>query len=192
MNIVDFARELMAFFEGIPGVKKCALYGSLVGKYDEYSDVDIALDVSGQDNGCFVQNIPAWMGQKYSVIFADFAPSLAPEKYVVSVAVDAEHPFRIVDIACEANPHRSSVTREQLSQLNDPYDHILKLFIANLKHFRRGLACGSDICRMYGKVFGHADLPENEVKMLGQVFAWLCENGQERHMPVLDALKAYM
>ena len=56
----------------------------------------------------------------------------------IPVAMDTENPFWVVDITCTANPHCTAVTKRELSALNNLYDHTLKLFTANLKHYIRG------------------------------------------------------
>ena len=70
LSIKDFANELCIFLTNIPEVKSCSLYGSLSkGTYDEYSDIDIAIDVSGIDNGLFIMKLPELLARKYDIIF---------------------------------------------------------------------------------------------------------------------------
>ena len=106
MELIDYANELCSFLASIPEIKHCFLYGSLSkGTDDEYSDIDIEIDVSGIDNGMFLTKVSNILSQKYQVVFIDYAPSLAPEKYVVSAAISTFNPFMVVDICCVANPH---------------------------------------------------------------------------------------
>ena len=54
-SLRDTATEIVAFLNEIPMVRKCEIYGSLAtNTYDELSDIDIEIDVSGYDNGQFM------------------------------------------------------------------------------------------------------------------------------------------
>ena len=47
MLLEEFARDICDYFETLPQVKQCRLYGSLSRKtFDKYSDIDLELDVS--------------------------------------------------------------------------------------------------------------------------------------------------
>ena len=179
MDAITLAQELKDFFGQRPEVRSVSLYGSIVkGTADSYSDIDIKLDVSGYDNGRFLFGVPAMLEEKYPVLYSDFAPSLAPEQYVVSCALSEENPFLVVDVNCAAEPHVTSVARGDLK--NDPVTHVLKLWVANAKHLIRGQECYHDICKMHRKSVGDA-LPEGqELAMLRQTLIWLEEHVPER------------
>lgn len=170
-------KDLTAFLTGLPSVRSLTLYGSLAeGREDAYSDIDIALDVSGTDNGVFLLDLPELLAQKYPVLYTDFAPSLAPDKYILTAAIYPEKPFLLLDISVTAEPHCSSVTKEMLVVRNDLYSHTLKLFTANLKHFLRGADCDRDIRKMAGRLLGYQEnalLPD----ILRHTWQWLTENG---------------
>ncbi len=190
--IKSFANEVCTFLRSLPEVKSCGLYGSVSdGTYDEYSDIDIEIDVSGVDNGLLATRIPDILSEKFDVIFYDFAPSLAPEKYVVSMALNTDNPFMMVDVACTANPHFDTVSKQQLSSLNNLYDHTLKVFVANLKHFLRGVDCYDDISKMYGRIFRDRDAYDEE-QMLNAVYEWLQENAEPRHEEYIALFEDYM
>ncbi len=141
-------------FEKKPEVNFCKIYGSLSrGDYDEYSDIDIEVVVSGYDNGKFLKRAPEILNEIYPVIFSDYATSLMPNEYIVSCAISKENPFLIVDIKCSSALHIMSISKRDI--VNDKNTHILKLWVANAKHYLRGIDCESDINRMYKKVFGH-------------------------------------
>lgn len=73
-----FADEVCSFLEELPEVNSCHLYGSLSDdSHDEYSDIDIEIDVSGIDNGVFATKLPDILSENFNVIFYDYAPSLA-------------------------------------------------------------------------------------------------------------------
>ena len=168
---------LSAFLCSHPSVRSAALYGSLAeGREDMYSDIDLALDVSGTDNGQFLLTLPAYLQEKYPVLYMDFAPSLAQEKYILTAAVYPEEPFLLLDISVIAEPHFRTVTKEMLSSRNDLYSHTLKVFSANLKHYLRGMDCAADIRKMFGRLPG---LPETDspAGMLLETHRWLSQNG---------------
>ncbi|MBR6791437.1 MAG: nucleotidyltransferase domain-containing protein [Oscillospiraceae bacterium] len=192
MHVMKFAEELIGELSSLPGVKNCRLYGSLsTGTWDQYSDIDIQLDVSGCDNGQFILELPKLLSERYGLVFYDYAPSLAPGKYVVSLALDGAHPFRMVDIGCTAEPHCPSVSREELSGLNNRYDHLLKLFIANLKHHIRKADCHADILRMYRKVFEECS-GLSDHQMLEEVFGWLDRKALPKYRPLIKALREHL
>ena len=187
--------ELTAFLTAHPSVRSLTLYGSLAeGREDRFSDIDIALDVSGTDNGTFLLTLPEILAQKYPVLYTDYAPSLAPDKYILTAAIYPEEPFLLLDISVTASPHCTTVTRGMLSERNDPYSHTLKLFTANLKHYLRGTDCDRDIRKMTGRLPGYdeaAPLPD----MLRYTYLWLTENGSSemqtyltRFLPSMEQL----
>lgn len=192
MQILEYAQEIIRYLYTLPNVKACRLYGSLAGNtFDAYSDIDIELDVSGADNGQYLLRLPALVGKHFPVVFYDYSPSLAPEKYVVSIATDSQNPFQIIDIACTARPHCKSVSADTLRAQNDPYAHILKLFTANLKHFLRGKNVCADVQRMHQKIFGAPSLTD-EKEMLEKTYKWLKTHAQKRQQPYVCALKKYL
>ena len=78
----EFVKEIFEFLNDMPEVQSCKIYGSLsAGNYDEFSDLDLVIDVSGIDNGMFLTKLPQLFEEKYDVIFYDYTPSLA-RKYV--------------------------------------------------------------------------------------------------------------
>lgn len=177
--LAETAGRIMALLNEMPEVKKCCLYGSLAeGKSDELSDIDINIDVSGYDNGKFMLVLAERLGKQIPVFYSDYAPSLVPEKYIVSLAVDEDRPTLVVDLCCCAQPHCSSVTAQQVRALNDTFSHMLKLWTANWKHYVRGKNCRSDILRMAGKIgiSGAEAKPEGE--LLEETLQWL-----EAHAP---------
>ena len=179
-NRMEKAKELMRLLNALPQVHSCTLYGSLAANGgDALSDIDIALDVSGCDNGAFALALPQLLGEKLPVLYSDYAPSLAPEKYVVSVALDENDPFLIVDLCCTATPRCTAVTRQQLNERNDRCTHILKLWIANLKHFARGVDNRTDILHMTKKL-GLGMQNQSSAELLEETLQWLEKNAPSR------------
>lgn len=192
MTIRDFAAELQSYLSSLPEVKACRLYGSLsTEEDDEYSDIDMEVDVSGTDNGAFITELPARLAERYSVIFCDYAPSLAPEKYIVTLALHEDAPFMLLDITCTATPHVASRSKQDIRALNDGYDHTLKLFAANLKHHLRGADCHADILKMHDRIFGK-EHTKNDKQMLTAVYGWLDEHAEDRHRGYVAGFAAYM
>ena len=68
-SLRDTANEIIAFLNEISAVKKCSIYGSLAtNTYDELSDIDIEIDVSGYDNGQFMlELVDALKGNSASI-----------------------------------------------------------------------------------------------------------------------------
>ena len=177
----SLAENIMALLNDMPEVKACALYGSLSdGQYDELSDIDINVDVSGHDNGRFMLTLAERLSQHISVYYNDYAPSLVPEKYIVSIAIDEEHPTRVVDLCCVANPHCTTVDGSQIRALNDKFSHMLKLWTANWKHHIRGTECRGDILRMAEKIGIENRVEKSNVQILEETLAWLEVNAPQR------------
>lgn len=176
-SLRDTANEIIAFLNEIPVVRKCSIYGSLAkDTYDELSDIDIEIDVSGYDNGQFMLELVELIKGKLTIYYSDYAPSLIPERYIVSIAIDEKNPFLMVDLCCCAMPHCTTVTKQQASEKNNKYMHILKLWTANLKHYVRGKECYGDIVRM-GKKLPIEDIEiKAEVEILERTLRWLEEN----------------
>lgn len=192
MEIMDYANEICEFLLQVPEIKNCYVVGSLSnGDSDEYSDIDIEIDVSGIDNGKFLTKIPDIFAQKYNIIFSDYAPSLAPEIYVVSLAISEVNPFMVVDIRCFASPHISTLSKKDISSLNNLYEHTLKLFTANLKHFIRGQESFNDIERMHNRILEKRDNADESL-MFSEVYNWLRDNATDKHIEYLRSLKQYL
>lgn len=110
----------------------------------------------------------------------------------MSLAISEKNPFLIVDLACTAVPHCPSVSPQALREKNDPCEHTLKLFTANLKHFLRGADCRGDIARMYARRFGTDAPAADELALLRAVHASLCEGAAPKYRAYLSALQAFL
>ena len=70
-SLRDTANEIITFLNEIPTVRKCSIYGSLaMNTYDELSDIDIEVDVSGHDNGQFMLELVELLKGKCRIIIA--------------------------------------------------------------------------------------------------------------------------
>ncbi len=196
-DIETIAKELCDYFQMIPEVCSASVYGSISSKKtDFYSDIDLQIDVSGSDNGQFLKRAAGLLNEICPVIFYDYAPSLLPEEYVVSCAISARNPFRIVDLKCTATPHVRSLQREEL--VNDPFTHLLKLWVANTKHDLRGADCRADIVRMYHKLLDSEQVVEDRIEQLssrelrGIVFDWLWAHRTKPYEAYLHSCEQFL
>lgn len=184
MRQSQIADEVICYLKIIPLVKGCTLYGSLAnGNADKYSDIDICVDVSGCDNGAFMLALPELLRERFNVLWYDFAPSLAPEQYLVSIATDEDNPYCVTDFKCFAEPHIRSVQKSDLE--NDVYTHLLKLWTANSKHYIRGTDYSGDIHKMGRKCIGANSDKLTDEEIIEEVLCRL-----ERNTP--DRLKVYI
>ena len=171
------AEEIIEILCGIPEVNGCTVYGSLMtDKSDELSDIDIEIDVSGIDNGQFMLRLVDLLKDKLNIFYSDYAPSLIPNDYIVSIALDESNPFLIADLKCVADPHFITVTKQQARELNNKYSHTLKLWTANLKHYARGADCREDILAMAKKLQITDIDTKSEKELLEETLRWLERN----------------
>ena len=171
----------MAILSTMSEVNQCAIYGSLsTDTCDELSDIDINIDVSGSDNGQFMLRLVEMLQKKLRIYYYDYAPSLIPDRYIVSVAIDEYNPFLIVDLQCSSEPHCMTVTKQTVAQLNNQFTHILKLWTANVKHYVRGVECYDDIVRMAHKLNLYDIDVKDEIELLEDTLNWLeCNSSDE-------------
>ena len=94
----------------------------------------------------------------------------------MSLAIDKENPFLILDLCIVANPHCTTVTKEEVMGKNEKYTHILKLLTANLKHYVRGNDCSKDILKMAKKIGIEEADSKNEAKLLRESLHYLETN----------------
>lgn len=149
---LDIANELIRFFQNHPIVKDAFLRGSLVNNgRDEYSDIDIGIDVSGYDNGKFAKELPELMQRNFEILFYDWSPSHLPLDYIITFIHQDFPIFWIIDIQIIATPHYSSLKEVPVNK----YQHLLKLWILNLKYCLRGNeGCEMQVNKLYFRTFG--------------------------------------
>ena len=177
IQLREKAQEITRIIEAFQEVEACTLYGSLAeGREDIFSDVDIEIKISERNAAEFVLSLPCVMQKNISVVYFDYAPSLAPEKYVLSLGLSEDDPFLIADLCIVAETNYIGVTKEQLTTKNRFDVHLLKLWIANYKHHARGQECTQDIRRMAGKCkIENADRKNPEL-LLEETLKWLEQN----------------
>lgn len=185
-ELIKQADEIAKMLEALPMVQSCTLCGSLAkGTADERSDIDIEVDVSGYDKGQFMLEVPELLKDKLNIVYVDFAPSLIPEKYIVSLAIDEQNPFRVVDISCCAEPAATVITADQARRLNNRYAHMIKLWTANCKHFVRGRDCRTDILHMAQKADLSSIAGKSDRTLLGETLCWLERNADQRYQTII-------
>ena len=74
---------------------------------------------------------------------------------------------------------------------NDFYTHMLKLWVANLKHHSRGQDCYDDIFRMASKIEITNIEAKNEVELLESVLIWLENNKTIETDKYLNSCREY-
>ena len=188
--LISKAEEIISILNDIPEVNSCTIYGSLsTNTYDELSDIDIDIDVSGSDNGQFMTELVEMLKGKLNIFYYDYAPSLIPDKYIVSIAIDESNPFLIVDLQCSANPHCVTVTKQQVMEMNNKFTHVLKLWTANLKHYARGAECYDDIIHM-AKRLGISDVDiKDEAELLEDTLCWLEHNAADELSTFIESCR---
>ncbi|MDD4591846.1 MAG: hypothetical protein PHG06_15685 [Parabacteroides sp.] len=90
------------------------------------------------------------------------------------------------------NITKNGILKQYIGELNNKYDHTLKLFSVNLKHYLRGTNCYNDIEKMYKRIFSMASSTYDEEQMLNAVYEWIKENAEGRHQAYIDSLEGYI
>lgn len=161
---LEFAQEVIRYLSKDEKVSEVCLKGSLADDtFDEYSDIDISVDVSGHDNGVYAINLPDFLSEKYNISFYDWNPSLLPNKYVLTFAFNKLPVFWLVDIECTAIPHVPSVPWVSVEMA----PHLLKLWVANAKYYLRGVdGIELEIYKLAKRVMHEEDIVINNTETL--------------------------
>lgn len=134
----EIADQVVALFRAQPEVREATLYGSLAeGTQDEYSDIDVTIDVSGHDNGQYMYRVIDLMRENFDVCFHDINSSAVPKWYVLNFFLNGISPFWQIDVFITARPHCTSFSREDIRAIQDPVAHLLKLWVPCFKHLIR-------------------------------------------------------
>ena len=56
--------------------------------------------------------------KQFNVYYSDYAPSLIPEKYIGTIAIDKDNSFLIIDLCCCAEPYCTTVTKQLVLEKN--------------------------------------------------------------------------
>lgn len=101
---------------------------------DEYSDVDLVVNIQDITPDIALLKITGFMEKAYSPLWIDYANSLMPEKFLVSMFIDCENPFCFFDIGIYNN---QAISYDQRKFENDEWVHLAKLWIMNFKYYLR-------------------------------------------------------
>ena len=152
----EIASRIMRLFEDLPEVADVFPRGTLATRsLDEYSDIDIGIDVSGHDNGQFAWMVAAFMHKAFDLHFSDWAPSLIPRNYVQTLFIKGLPVFWNVDIEVTATPHCATVTRNDVKRTS--IQGSLKDWVINTQYLlRRTQGIEQQIGEYYRRVLGEA------------------------------------
>jgi predicted nucleotidyltransferase len=138
--------DLIEYLQAQRGIHSCAIHGSLSGDMgDEYSDIDLQVDVSGHDNGKMVLMLPYIVQQRFPLAYIAFAPKFAPDLYVVSFAFPQTSIFHFIDIECLATPHVPSLQKDEVRHITNWTSLYTKLLIGCLKKYLRQQDCTGEL-----------------------------------------------
>ena len=133
MNQIHIAEEIVQLLHASGQFDTVSLDGSLtLDSWDELSDIDIV--VEGKKRSPFENVMIALdaIGNCKKIIFYDWARGLLPEKHLISIYLKGVSVFWYVDISCYRDSKFSDINKEELPQ--DYAEHLLKLWICNVKH----------------------------------------------------------
>ena len=132
-NQKKIAEEIIQLLNASGKIDSVSLDGSLtLDSWDEISDIDIVVEEKGRSPFENVMMALDEIRNQKKIIFYDWARSLLPEKYLISIYLKGMPVFWFVDIACYRDPRYGDITRDEIPQ--NYAEHLLKLWICNIKH----------------------------------------------------------
>lgn len=132
------AKEIKDYLESFDFIQSSEIIGSLKSENcDEYSDIDLRINVSGTDNGKILLMLPYLLSKKFPIVYTAFAPRFAPDLYVVSFGLKGSDIFHFVDIECVAEPHVNSLSKQNIKDITNMKHLKLKLYIGLFKNILR-------------------------------------------------------
>ena len=130
-NQLDLSEHVIEYLETLPEVESATLKGSLAtGTWDEFSDIDIEINVGDDDNAAFALQLPRFMDREFEVALSDWRRSLLPDKYVQAFFIEDVPLFWSIDITVVADGHRPL----RSDPPRDDLENQLKLWCGNLKY----------------------------------------------------------
>jgi predicted nucleotidyltransferase len=165
------------FLKALPEVKSCTLHGSLASNSsDEYSDIDLRVDVSGCDNGKFMLQLPDLLSKVFDIGYFAYAPKFVPDLYLITIFFVGSFIFHFVDIECLATPHFASVTREELVNSPAKENVVFKMALLELKSYFRRKAFSPTIERLFKMVAKTEASIASEKGRLVAIFDYFVKN----------------
>lgn len=158
-------------------INEIRLVGSLSeNNFDNFSDIDILLKDTKRSP---VENINLALKTIQSnldVIFSDWAKSLLPEKYVLSIFLKQENIFWYIDLSCYRDKNFQDTCRESLPQ--DKIYHMFKLWICNAKQEVRKREERNNIDIVYLRIFHDSDSVSKKEKY-AKILDWLFQHSDD-------------
>lgn len=183
----EVAKSVQVLFENLPEVVSVFLKGSLQGGYyDELSDIDIVIDVSGSNDADFVKAIDSRMESAFDIYFFDWAPSLLPAKFVKTFYLRGLSIFCNLDIEVTATPHYGTLLRSDI--VREPTAAHLKLWALNTKYYLRGkLGVDGEIAKLYRRVLAEpAPTTYSVDRLLLEIINYLKDKSHERYQDFIE------
>lgn len=109
------------------------------GCADRYSDIDLIVNVQKIRPNAALLEITEFMNMAYSPLWVDYANSLMPSKFLVSMFIGCENPFCFLDIGIFNKKEALAYDPEKFK--NDKWVHLTKLWIMNFKYYLRKDKC---------------------------------------------------
>jgi predicted nucleotidyltransferase len=142
-----------------PRVRKVQLTGSLArGIFDEYSDIDLTVEVSGQHETSYFMDLPTILNQYTEVLIADPALSLLPQLYVYNFHFEELPLFCQIDIQVCSSTHNA---KKDVLVVSNPISRGLKLLQLYVKYDQRGIDVDFKTLREYIDVKIEGDTNES-------------------------------
>ncbi|MBM0067933.1 nucleotidyltransferase domain-containing protein [Alkalicoccobacillus gibsonii] len=101
---------------------------------DKYSDVDLVVHVLDEPADKALLRISYFLCEKYSPLWYDYANSLMPNKFLVSMYFENTTPFKFIDIGI-INNEAQFYNKDDFK--NDKWIHLMKLWVMNFKYYVR-------------------------------------------------------
>jgi len=136
---IDIA-EICGKLKTLDFVTDVSVTGSRIeGCADPYSDIDLIVDIQRLQPDAALLEITEFMNMTYSPLWFDYANSLMPSKFLVSMFIDCENPFCFLDIGIFNKEEDLAYDPEKFK--NDKWVHLTKLWIMNFKYYLRNDKC---------------------------------------------------
>ena len=144
-------QNVMQTLQSLPFTADVQLVGSHAENLaDRYSDYDVNIAVENVSAAEALKKIVDVLQSRFDPLWVDYAPSLMPQKFVASLFLPCDSPFAYVDIAIEGQD--SDRMADLSCFVNDPWIHLTKLCVMNLKYcLRQKLDFEKSFARMMNK-----------------------------------------
>lgn len=157
------------------------------GHADCYSDVDLVVNVHNIKPDMALLKITEFMTKTYCPLWTDYANSLMPKKFLVSMFIDCENPFCFLDIGIYNN---EIISYDQRDFENDKWVHLTKLWIMNFKYYLRKDNCSPQLLKKMMKKANINDY-KNELDGFGKLLELLSEQETVSKIYIEKLYKAF-